>query len=85
METHYQSFEAAVQLVPCQGQGAYIVKGDFKSAFRNVPMWYEDLDLLGIKIQGKIFIDCSLLFSAAVLCEVFKDVSTLDYREKSWP
>ena len=29
-ETHYQSFEAAVQLVAHQGKGAYMAKKDFK-------------------------------------------------------
>ena len=65
-ETHYQSFETAVQLVACQGQGSYMVKEDFKSAFMNVLMHYEDLNLLGIKVQGKFFIACIPLFGATV-------------------
>ena len=49
-ETHYQTFEAAVQLVAHHGRGAYMAKEDFISAFRNVPMRYQDLNLLGIKV-----------------------------------
>ena len=37
-QTHYQSFEAAVELVARAGQGSYMAKEDFKSAFCNVPM-----------------------------------------------
>ena len=32
-ETHYQTSEAAVNLVAKAGQGAFMVKEDFKSAF----------------------------------------------------
>ena len=63
-ETHYQTFEASVQLVACHGKGAYMAKEDFKLVFRNVSMRYQDLNLLGIKVQGKFFIDCVLPFGA---------------------
>ena len=76
-ETHYQTFKAAVQLVAHQGKGAYMAKEDFKSAFRNVPMRYQDLNLLGIKVQGKFFIDCVLPFGASIFCAIFEDISTL--------
>ena len=32
-QTHYQSFKAAVELVAQAGQGAFMAKEDFKSAF----------------------------------------------------
>ena len=35
-ETHYQMFEAAVNLVAKAGQGAFMAKEDFKSAFHKV-------------------------------------------------
>ena len=54
-----------------------MVKEDFKSAFRNVLMGYQDLNLLGIKVQGKSFIDCALPFGAAVSCVVFEEICTL--------
>ena len=78
-ETHYQTFEAAVQLVACHAKGAYMAKEDFKSAFRNVPMRYQDMNLLGIKVQGKFFIDCALPFGASISCAIFEDISTLIY------
>ena len=76
-ETHYQSFDVAIQLVVSQGRGAYMTNEDFKSAFHNIPMRYQDLNLLGIKMQGQFFIDCALPFGASVSCAIFKDISTL--------
>ena len=73
-QTHYQSFESAVELVAQAGPGAFMTKEDFKSAFRNVPMCFQDLKLLGIKIKGQLFIDNCLPFGAAVLCAVLKDI-----------
>ena len=78
-QTHYQSFEAAVELVAKVGPGSYMAKEDFKSAFCNVPMQFADLHLLGIKVHGQFFIDNSLPFGASVLCAVFKDTATLTH------
>ena len=77
VETHYQTFEAAMQFVACHGKGTYMAKEDFKSAFRNVPMRYQDLNLLGIKVQVKFFIDCELPFGASISCAIFEDISML--------
>ena len=35
-QTHYQSFEAAVELVAQAGPGSFMAMEDFKSAFYNV-------------------------------------------------
>ena len=78
-ETHYQTFELAVQLVAKHGKGSFMAKEDFKSAFHNVPMQFQDLNLLGIKVQGKLFINCALPFGASISCAIFEDVSTLIY------
>ena len=59
------------------GQGCFMVKEDFKSAFCNIPMSFYDLSLLGIKVQGQFFIDCCLPFGAAISCQVFKNIATL--------
>ena len=76
-ETHYQTFEAAVNLVAKAGQGAFMVKEDFKSAFQNVPMAFFKLNLLGVKVEGKYFTDCTLPFGASIFCKIFKDVVSL--------
>ena len=54
-----------------------MAKKDFKSAFRNVPVCFDDLPLLGIKVQGQFFIDCCLPFGAAVSCQVFEKIAML--------
>ena len=40
-------------------------------------MCFNDLPLLGIKVQGQFFIDCCLPFGAAVSCQVFEKIATL--------
>ena len=76
-ETNYQTFEAVVNLVAKAGQGTFMVKEDFKSAFRNVPMAFSKLNLLGVKVEGKYFIDCILPFGVSISCKIFKDVASL--------
>ena len=76
-QTHYQSFEAAVELVAQAGLGSFMAKEDFKLAFHNVPMQFTDLHLLGIKVEGQLFIDNYLPFGASILCAIVEDISTL--------
>ena len=76
-ETHYQTFEAVVNLVAKAGQGAFMAKEDFKSAFQNVPMAFSELNLLGVKVEGKYFIDCALPFGTSFSCKIFEDVAFL--------
>ena len=76
-ETHYQTFKTAVNLVAKASPGAFMVKEDFKSAFWNVAMAFSELNLLGVKEEGKYFIDCALPFGASISCKIFKDVASL--------
>ena len=76
-ETHYQMFEVVVNLVAKAGKGPFMAKEDFKSAFHNVPMAFSELNLLGVKVEGKYFIDCVLHFRASISCETFEDVASL--------
>ena len=45
---HYSSFDNAVSIVKKLGKGALIGKKDIKSAFRLLPCYPGDLDLLGL-------------------------------------
>ena len=76
-ETYHQTFEAAVNLVAKVRQGAFMVKEDFKSAFQNVPMFFSELNVLGVKVEGKYFIDCALPIGASISYKIFKDVVSL--------
>ena len=54
-----------------------MAKEDFKSAFQNVPMAFSELNLSGVKVEGKYFIDCTLPFGASISCKIFEDVASL--------
>ena len=77
METHYQTFEAAVNLIAKVGHGSFMAKADFKYAFHNIPMAFTELNLLGVKVEGKYFIDCALPLGASISCKIFEDVASL--------
>ena len=62
--TVYQTFDQAVQLVTSFGIGAFMSKADAKSAFRNIPMCFHDLQLLGVKFDNKFYVNCCLPFGA---------------------
>ena len=49
----------AMDLVAKAGHGVFMVKENFKYAFRNVPMCFQDLNLLGIKVQ-EVFVSVLL-------------------------
>ena len=70
----------ALKLVAKHGQGCFMAKEDFKSAFHNIPMCFSDLSLFGIKVQGQFFIDCCFPFGAAVFCQVFEKIVILIHR-----
>ena len=76
-KTNYQTLDMALKLVVKHGQGCFVAKEDFKSAFCNVPMCFNDLPLLEIKVQGQFFIDCCLPFGAAASCQVFEKIAML--------
>ena len=76
-ETHYQTFKAAVNLVAKVGCGSLMVKEGFKSAFHNIPMAFTELNLSGVKVEGKCFIDCALPFGVSISCKIFEDVASL--------
>ena len=75
--TIYQTFDQVVQLVASFGKSAFISKADAKSAFCNIPMCFYDLQLLGVKFDSKVCIDCYLPFGAAISCTIFEDVANL--------
>jgi hypothetical protein len=79
----YTSFDQAVGLVQGQGKGALLAKCDIKSAFRLLPIYPGDFDLLGFKFQGKYFIDKCLPMGASISCALFESFSSyLEYQIK---
>lgn len=58
----YATIDDAVRLIHGLGSKAELAKIDIKSAFRTIPIRYEDRELLGIHWRGKFYIDCCLPF-----------------------
>lgn len=58
----YRTIDDAVKLVHKYGAGALMAKIDIKSAFRTIPVCYEDRELLGIFWREKFYVDRCLPF-----------------------
>ena len=73
---HYSSFDNAVSIVKKLGKGALIGKKDIKSAFRLLPCYPGDFDLLGFKIGSNYYIDKCLPMGCSISCKTFEHFST---------
>jgi hypothetical protein len=51
---------------------AMVARLDIKNSFRLLPVHKSDFQLLGFKIQGKIFVDKCLPFGCSVSCSKFE-------------
>ncbi len=65
LECNLGSFDEAVKLVLQAGRGCKLVKIDVKSAFRLIPVRYEDINLLGIHWKDRYYLDTCLPFGMA--------------------
>ena len=58
--------------IGCEAHGARI---DINAAFRNLPIRFKDLHLLGFTLNGKFYINSSLPFGASSSCQLFEKVA----------
>lgn len=58
------------------GHEALVARLDIKNAFRLLPVHKSDFQLLGYRIQGKIFVDKCLPFGCSISCSKFEKFST---------
>ena len=58
----YTSVDAACKRVVAKGRGATLTKFDVEGAFRTVPVHPDDRWLLGMKWEGKVYVDKVLPF-----------------------
>ena len=58
----YTSVDAACKRVVAKGRGAMLAKFDVEGAFRTVPVHPDDRWLLGMKWEGKVYVDKVLPF-----------------------
>ena len=56
----YASIDDATCMLSALGKGALMAKVDLKSAFRMVPVRYNDWELLGMKWREAYFVDTCL-------------------------
>jgi len=72
----YTSFDNVVNMIASQGKAAKIAKLDISQAFRLLIVNPADFDLLGIKFDGKFYIDKCLPMGCAISCSLFEKFST---------
>ena len=72
----YSSFDNAIAIVQKLGKGAKLAKMDIKSAFRLLPVFPGDFDLLGFKIEDKFYIDKCMPMGCSISCSSFEKFST---------
>lgn len=72
----YSSFDNAVSIVKKLGYNAIIAKMDIKSAFRLLPCYPGDFNLLGFKIGSEFYIDKCMPMGCSISCSIFEKFST---------
>ena len=73
----YSLFDNAVSIVRNLGKGALIRKKDIKSAFRLLPIYPGDFELLGFKIGSNYYLDKCLPMGCSISCSTFLNIYTL--------
>ena len=76
-KTQYQPFDLAVQLVVQHGRFCFMSKADGKSAFRIIPIRFQDLMLLGIYFDNNYYVDLCLPFGSSISCALFECFATM--------
>ena len=69
--TTYTSIDEAAALICDVGRGAWMGKIDLKDAYRHLTIHREDIELLGMRFQGFIYIDLCLPFGARSAPAIF--------------
>ena len=73
---HYSSFNAALKLISKCGKGCWLAKSDLENAFRNIPMDFNSLQCLGLKLNKMFYVDMCMPFGAASACVIFETFTT---------
>lgn len=72
----YASFDGVVDMIANLGRGALIGKMDIKSAFRLIPIYPGDFDLLGFSVDGLFYIDKCLPMGCSISCKIWETFAT---------
>jgi hypothetical protein len=74
-KVRYSDFDNAVHIVKRLGKGTWMGKMDLKNAFRLLPCYPGDFDLLGIKLGDLYFIDRCMPMGCSISCSTFETFS----------
>ena len=72
----YISFDKVIELIAIQGINAKLAKIDIKSAFRLLPIYPGDFDLLGFQFKGQYYIDKCLPMGCSISCSLFEKIAS---------
>ena len=72
----YRYLEDVINMAMEIGTSAWGARIDVKHAFRNLPIHFDDLQLLGFTLNNKYYINSTLPFGASSSCAIFERVST---------
>lgn len=72
----YTAFDTVVDMINQLGPGAELGKVDIKSAFRLLPIYPGDFDLLGFRFKGQYYFDKCLPMGCSISCSIFEKFST---------
>ena len=74
---HYMKVDDVIEGIMSHGRGTLLAKFDVESAYRNVPFHSDDRYLLGMKWQGKYFVDLALPFGLRSAPYIFSSIADL--------
>ena len=72
MTLQYPSIDTLVDMVVKLGPGCHLYKKDIKKCYKQIPVDYRDINLLGFQYDGHVYYDCTLpmgLASSAFICQ----------------
>ena len=72
----YATIDDATQLIAHIGNGTWLAKSDFRSAFKLIPIHPSDYHLLGFSWQGFYYYDMTLPMGAGSSCQIFEKFSS---------
>jgi hypothetical protein len=72
----YSDFDNAVKMIKRLGKGTLMGKMDLKNAFRILPCYPGDFDLLGIMLDGQYYIDKCMPMGCSISCSTFEKFSS---------
>ena len=73
----YSSVDDAVEMIQSLGKGVKLWITEIEKAFKLLPVWPGDFDLLGFRIKDKFYFDKCLPMGASISCALFEKFSTL--------